>query len=108
MFRSAVVRSLRASVPRAVRTPTAFQIRSSPVARPAQFAPRFAYQGVRLYSAPAGLNKEEVEGRIVNLLKNFDKVRLFDFFSLAFSGPSNGTANTLPELVLEYRITDAN
>ncbi|KAF7159816.1 hypothetical protein CNMCM5623_005205 [Aspergillus felis] len=74
MFRSAVVRSLRASVPRAVRTPTAFQIRSSPVARPAQFAPRFAYQGVRLYSAPAGLNKEEVEGRIVNLLKNFDKV----------------------------------
>ncbi|EAW08070.1 acyl carrier protein [Aspergillus clavatus NRRL 1] len=74
MFRSAVVRSLRASVPRAVRTPVAFQIRSSPVARPAQFAPRFAYQGVRLYSAPAGLNKEEVEGRIVNLLKSFDKV----------------------------------
>ncbi|KAF7122981.1 hypothetical protein CNMCM5793_001157 [Aspergillus hiratsukae] len=74
MFRSAVVRSLRASVPRAVRTPAAFQIRSSPVARPAQFTPRFAYQGVRLYSAPAGLNKEEVEGRIVNLLKNFDKV----------------------------------
>lgn len=82
MFRSAVVRSLRASVPRAVRTPAAFQIRSFPVARPAQFAPRFAYQGVRLYSAPAGLNKDEVEGRIVNLLKNFDKVRLFDFFCL--------------------------
>lgn len=72
MFRSAVVRSLRAaSMPRAVRTPAAFQL---PVARPTQFAPRFAYQGVRLYSAPAGLNKEEVEGRIVNLLKNFDKV----------------------------------
>lgn len=75
MFRSAVVRSLRASVPRAVRTPASFQIRSSPIARPAQFTPRFAYQGVRLYSAPAGLNKEEAEGRIVNLLKNFDKVR---------------------------------
>lgn len=75
MFRSAVVRSLRVSVPRAVKTPAPFQIRSSPVARPAQFAPRFAYQGVRLYSAPAGLNKDEVEGRIVNLLKNFDKVR---------------------------------
>ncbi|OJJ89637.1 acyl carrier protein [Aspergillus glaucus CBS 516.65] len=74
MFRSAVVRSLRASVPRAVRTPASFQIRSSPIARPGQFIPRFAYQGVRLYSAPAGLNKEEAEGRIVNLLKNFDKV----------------------------------
>lgn len=58
-------------MPRAVRTPVAFQL---PVARPTQFAPRFTYQGVRLYSAPAGLNKEEVEGRIVNLLKNFDKV----------------------------------
>lgn len=75
MFRSAIVRSLRASVPRAVRTPVASQIRSSPIARPAQFAPRFVYQGVRLYSAPAGLDKTEVEGRIVNLLKNFDKVR---------------------------------
>ncbi|KAM0103799.1 mitochondrial acyl carrier protein [Aspergillus fumigatus] len=107
MFRSAVVRSLRASVPRAVRTPAAFQIRSSPVARPAQFAPRFAYQGVRLYSAPAGLNKEEVEGRIVNLLKNFDKVRSFNFFSLALSGPSDGTAKILPTMVFEYQITDA-
>lgn len=77
MFRSAVVRSLRAaSMPRAVRTPASFQIRSAPVA---QFTPRFAYQGVRLYSAPAGLNKEEVEGRIVNLLKNFDKVRFGRF-----------------------------
>ncbi|KAL4997201.1 acyl carrier protein-like protein [Aspergillus recurvatus] len=74
MFRSAVVRSLRASVPRAVKPQAAFQIRSSPAARPAQLAPRFAFQAVRLYSAPAGLNKEEVEGRIVNLLKNFDKV----------------------------------
>lgn len=58
-------------MPRVVRTPASFQL---PVARPTQFAPRFAYQGVRLYSAPAGLNKDEVEGRIVNLLKNFDKV----------------------------------
>ncbi|KAL3463170.1 acyl carrier protein-like protein [Aspergillus heterothallicus] len=74
MFRSAVVRSLRASVPRAIKPQATFQIRSSPVARPAQFAPRFAFQAVRLYSAPAGLSKDEVEGRIVNLLKNFDKV----------------------------------
>ncbi|MCJ1236411.1 Acyl carrier protein, mitochondrial [Varicellaria rhodocarpa] len=31
-------------------------------------------QGVRWYSAPAGLGKGEIEGRIVDLLKNFDKV----------------------------------
>ena len=28
----------------------------------------------RRYSAPAGLTKQEVEGRIMDLLKNFDKV----------------------------------
>lgn len=77
MFRSAIVRSLRASAPRAaVRTPAPFQIRSSPIAaRVPQFTPCFVSQTVRAYSAPAGLNKDEVEGRIVNLLKNFDKVR---------------------------------
>jgi hypothetical protein len=77
MFRSAIVRSLRASAPRvAVKTPAPFQIRSSPIAvRASQFTPCFINQGVRCYSAPAGLNKSEVEGRIVNLLKNFDKVR---------------------------------
>ncbi|KAJ5084468.1 Acyl carrier protein (ACP) [Penicillium alfredii] len=76
MFRSAIVRSLRASVPRAaVRTPAPFHIRSSPIAaRASQFPPCFVSQAVRLYSAPAGLSKNEVEGRIVNLLKNFDKV----------------------------------
>lgn len=75
MFRSAVVRSLRSSMPRVPRTPASFQLRSSPVARPSQFAPAASFQAVRLYSAPAGLQKGEVEGRIVNLLKNFDKVR---------------------------------
>ncbi|KAL8873809.1 MAG: hypothetical protein Q9174_000766 [Haloplaca sp. 1 TL-2023] len=31
-------------------------------------------QGIREYSAPAGLAKPEVEGRIMDLLKGFDKV----------------------------------
>jgi NADH dehydrogenase (ubiquinone) 1 alpha/beta subcomplex 1 len=67
---------LRASAPRAVKTPAPFQIRSSPIAaRVPQFTPCFVSQSIRAYSAPAGLNKSEVEGRIVNLLKNFDKVR---------------------------------
>jgi NADH dehydrogenase (ubiquinone) 1 alpha/beta subcomplex 1 len=73
MFRSAIVRSLRASAPRVIKTPAPFQIRSSPIAVP-QFTPSI-FQGARLYSAPAGLSKDEAEGRIVNLLKNFDKVR---------------------------------
>ncbi|KAJ6138181.1 hypothetical protein N7471_004667 [Penicillium samsonianum] len=74
MFRSAIVRSLKASAPRVIKTPAPFHIRSSPIAAQVpQFTPCFA-QGVRLYSAPAGLSKNEAEGRIVNLLKNFDKV----------------------------------
>ncbi|KAK0517394.1 hypothetical protein JMJ35_000549 [Cladonia borealis] len=36
-------------------------------------APR--HSGIRCYSAPAGLSKTEVEGRIMDLLKNFDKVK---------------------------------
>jgi NADH dehydrogenase (ubiquinone) 1 alpha/beta subcomplex 1 len=75
MFRSAIARSLKASAPRAIKTPAPFHIRSSPIAAQVpQFTPGFV-QGVRLYSAPAGLSKTEAEGRIVNLLKNFDKVR---------------------------------
>ncbi|KAL1988172.1 hypothetical protein VTN96DRAFT_702 [Rasamsonia emersonii] len=74
MFRAAVVRSLRATAPRAIRVPVSRQLRSSPAVRPSQFVPCFQCQSIRRYSAPAGLSKEEVEGRIINLLKNFDKV----------------------------------
>lgn len=79
MFRSAVSRSLRAtSLPRVVRTSPGFRQlpRSSPIARRAQFLPCVSCQAARSYSAPAGLGKPEVEGRVVELLKNFDKVCL--------------------------------
>jgi hypothetical protein len=33
--------------------------------------------GIRYYSAPASLSKEEVEGRIKDLLNGFDKVGLY-------------------------------
>ncbi|KAI9847894.1 MAG: Acyl carrier protein, mitochondrial [Thelocarpon superellum] len=36
--------------------------------------PVASFPPARCYSAPAGLAKPEVEGRIVDLLKNFDKV----------------------------------
>ncbi|KKZ68431.1 NADH dehydrogenase (ubiquinone) 1 alpha/beta subcomplex 1 [[Emmonsia] crescens] len=81
MFRSAIARSLRAasSIPRTVRPSGAsFQISRSPLsaARAAQFqfSPSFTCQAIRSYSAPAGLTQSEIEGRIVDLLKNFDKV----------------------------------
>ncbi|DAA75103.1 TPA_exp: Uncharacterized protein A8136_2201 [Trichophyton benhamiae CBS 112371] len=77
MFRSAVIRSLRTSVPRVARVASPVS-RQAPVAasiaRQAQFVPRFAYQAIRQYSAPAGLSEQEVQGRIIDLLKNFDNV----------------------------------
>jgi hypothetical protein len=50
-----------------------------PVARSSFFQPKQApstyFQAVRCYAASAGLNQDEVTGRIMDLLKNFDKVR---------------------------------
>jgi hypothetical protein len=52
-----------------------------PVARssffqPKQITPSTYFQAVRCYAASAGLSKDEVTGRIMDLLKNFDKVRV--------------------------------
>jgi hypothetical protein len=53
-----------------------------PVARTSFFQPKQStsstyFQAVRCYSASAGLSQDEVTGRIMDLLKNFDKVRVF-------------------------------
>ncbi|RDL32511.1 Acyl carrier protein [Venustampulla echinocandica] len=75
MFRTALLRSMRSAACQTVR-------RSAPIARPvgagsfvtrSQFVPS-PFQAARCYSAAAGLQKDEVEGRIIDLLKNFDKV----------------------------------
>ncbi|KAF7504723.1 hypothetical protein GJ744_001792 [Endocarpon pusillum] len=76
MLRTAAVRALRAaSTPRIVRQASSARpqalntfLRSSPA------APSLAVPSIRFYSAPAGLSKDEVQGRIMDLLKNFDKV----------------------------------
>ena len=55
------------------------------ISRPAA-APQL--QAIRWYSAPAELTQQEVEGRIMDLLKNFDKVRK-NFFSDVFHSSNN-------------------
>ena len=78
MMRTVAVRALRA----ASRAPVA-SLRQSPALRTqipsllqsSQIAPSFALPSIRCYSAPSGLSREEVQGRIMDLLKNFDKVR---------------------------------
>ncbi|KAI1848403.1 hypothetical protein JX265_008815 [Neoarthrinium moseri] len=73
MFRSALIRTA-AAASRAAARPVA----RAPVSRAILAAPAVsrvaAFKTVRLYSAAAGLKKEEVEGRIMGILQGFDKV----------------------------------
>ncbi|KAI4605080.1 Vacuolar protein sorting-associated protein 74 [Alternaria sp. BMP 0032] len=76
MFRTALLRSARSAVRAAPRCQAAM---ARPVARssfvqPKQMNPSVYFQAVRCYAASAGLSKDEVTGRIMDLLKNFDKV----------------------------------
>ncbi|KAL7904603.1 acyl carrier protein [Trichoderma velutinum] len=76
MFRTAVLRT-SASAVRAVARPVAIRRTAALVAAPRAVAAPVRIQslmGVRMYSAGGGLNKEEVEGRIMSLLQGFDKV----------------------------------
>ncbi|CAI6334976.1 unnamed protein product [Periconia digitata] len=75
MFRTALLRSAR----QALRVAPRYQsTMARPVARNSlfqakQIVPAARFQAVRCYSASAGLSKDEIEGRIMDLLKNFDK-----------------------------------
>jgi len=75
MFRSAIIRSARSAASQPARQSAViarFAASSSFVTK-SQFIPS-AFQAVRCYSASSALPKTEVEGRIIDLLKNFDKV----------------------------------
>lgn len=76
MFRSAILRSSASAVRAAVRPATSNVVRRTTLlAAPRVAVPRVqSLVAVRMYSAGAGLKKEEVEGRIMSLLQGFDKV----------------------------------
>ncbi|KAI1802535.1 acyl carrier protein-like protein [Daldinia bambusicola] len=74
MFRAALIRTAATASRAAVARPIA---RRAAIPARAVFAPAprlAAFQAVRMYSAGSGLKKEEVEGRIMNILQGFDKV----------------------------------
>ncbi len=75
MFRTAFLRSARSATAQIARTSGAIArpVAPSSLLAKTRFTPS-AFQAARCYSAAAGLSKPEVEGRIVDLLKNFDKV----------------------------------
>ncbi|KAF2134657.1 acyl carrier protein [Dothidotthia symphoricarpi CBS 119687] len=71
MFRTALLRSAGSAVRAAPRCQASM---ARPVARSA-LTPSAYFQAARCYSASAGLSQDEVQGRIMDLLKNFDKVQ---------------------------------
>ncbi|KAG9954663.1 acyl carrier protein, partial [Aureobasidium melanogenum] len=76
MFRFAVARSARClaqAAPR-VQAPITRRVAPSSFVPSTTAAPSTFVSAVRCYSAHAGLSKDEVQGRILDLLKNFDKV----------------------------------
>ncbi|KAH0351211.1 acyl carrier protein, partial [Aureobasidium melanogenum] len=76
MFRFAVARSARClaqAAPR-VQAPVTRRVAPSSFLPSTTAAPSTFVSAVRCYSAHAGLSKDEVQGRIFDLLKNFDKV----------------------------------
>ena len=76
MFRAAVARALRVAAP--PRLAQQFNQARPQVAasllQNSRTTPSFVIPSIRCYSAPTGLSREEVQGRIMDLLKNFDKV----------------------------------
>lgn len=77
MLRTGAVKALQAITRTQVsRQLPAFRSQlTSSYLQSSQIAPAFAISSIRCYSASAGLTKPEVQGRIMDLLKNFDKVR---------------------------------
>ena len=78
MFRTALLRTAKAAVARPAALP-ARRFVSSVAMRPvvSRAVPARAVVGARWYSAGGGLQKEEVEGRVMSLLQGFDKVSFF-------------------------------
>ncbi|MCJ1256375.1 hypothetical protein MMC24_004196 [Lignoscripta atroalba] len=76
MFRIALSQSARRASGIAVQSHLSVSRSIAPClyVRSHQVTPTMHFQSARWYSAPAGLSKQEVEGRIIDLLKNFDKV----------------------------------
>ncbi|CAK7562638.1 MAG: mitochondrial acyl carrier protein [Sporothrix epigloea] len=81
MLRSSIVRATATVAPRAaaaaagrVALQRSVLVSAQPALRLATPFKAVSVAPVRFYSAAAGLNKEEVESRIISLLQGFDKV----------------------------------
>lgn len=78
MFRTALLRSARCVAQTSARAATRPAVRTairSPFITSRVSSPATTISAVRCYASSSGIGQEEVTGRILDLLKNFDKVR---------------------------------
>ncbi|EMC95569.1 hypothetical protein BAUCODRAFT_108959 [Baudoinia panamericana UAMH 10762] len=76
MYRTALLRAARSAAQASsrVQRPAFQRAIQTPFIQPRISTPAFAISAVRCYASSSGLAQEEVTGRILDLLKNFDKV----------------------------------
>jgi NADH dehydrogenase (ubiquinone) 1 alpha/beta subcomplex 1, acyl-carrier protein len=76
MYRAALLRAARAAVVATARVqrPAVQRAIQTPFIQTRISTPATAFSAIRCYASSSGLSQEEVTGRILDLLKNFDKV----------------------------------
>ncbi|KAK5114512.1 hypothetical protein LTR62_002447 [Meristemomyces frigidus] len=77
MFRAAILRAARTASQSAVRAqrPAFQRITQTPFLQSRISTPATSISAIRCYASSSGLGQDEVTGRIMDLLKNFDKVQ---------------------------------
>ena len=77
MYRTALLRSARclAQASTQVQRPAIQRAIRSPFMQTRISTPATSISAIRSYASSSGLGSDEVTGRIIDLLKNFDKVR---------------------------------
>ncbi|THV64588.1 acyl carrier protein [Aureobasidium pullulans] len=106
MFRFALARSARClaqAAPR-VQAPITRRVAPSSFLPSTTAAPSTFVSAVRCYSAHAGLSKDEVQGRILDLLKNFDKLSAQSHFTNDLGLDSLDTVEVVMAIEEEFSI----
>ncbi|KAK0937777.1 mitochondrial acyl carrier protein [Friedmanniomyces endolithicus] len=77
MYRTALLRAARTAVQASTRVqrPAFRTALQTPFLQSRTTTPAISVSAIRCYASASGLGKEEVAGRIMDLLKNFDKVQ---------------------------------
>ncbi|KAI5206636.1 acyl carrier protein [Aureobasidium subglaciale] len=105
MFRLAVARSARCLAQAAPRVQAPVTRRVAPSFLPSTTAaPSTFVSAIRCYSAHAGLSKDEVQGRILDLLKNFDKLSAQSHFTNDLGLDSLDTVEVVMAIEEEFSI----